>query len=199
MGEVYYVVILPNPANVEFMQARGMPATGSPEFVDWFKTQAKDAYLEYLVLHPGYVVTVVFRDLLIAFGDTAQPYFNTGNLPWRNVLAPIGDALHPETPSPFFLDVILLLGMWSMALKRKIPGAIPWAWLATWLFLIASLNITVVILGDSFGLTRHALLATTAYRLIVWVFLIVLIDLALHTDVEKISGSRLEAAAVEAA
>jgi len=60
------------------------------------------------------------------------------------------------------------------------------------MFLFASLNIVVVILGDAYGLTRHALLATSVFRLFMWFFLIVLIDLALMRPDEESEAPLLQ-------
>ena len=180
MREVYQVVILPSPANVQYMQTHaGMPPTDSPEWVAWFDANAKDAYIKFLLAHPGYVATVYFKDALTAFADNTQPYFNANELPGRDVLLQIGDAFHPESPLPFFMDFVLLLVLWLAVLKRGAAGERPWAWLATWIYLVANINLFIVIFGDSYGLIRHALMAVTAFRLFTWMFTIVLADLAL--------------------
>lgn len=195
MGEVYYVVILPHPARVEFMQERGMPAPGSPGYDEWFKENSKRSYLEFLISHPGFTITLLIRDVLGAFPENMQPYFKAPDLPLRRALIPLGDALHPESSTPLFISMILLAGMWAVALKQKIGAGRPWLWLATWMFLFASMNISVVILGDAAGLTRHALLATSIYRLCMWIFPLILIDLLLSHEPDR---ADLRAASPEA-
>ena len=184
LNEVYQVVVLPNPAVSSFMHSLGMPDPNSPQYATWFAKNAKSAYLKFLIAHPGYITTIYYRDTLKAFADGMQPYFNTPEAPIRISLIPTGMAFHPDNPSPVFLDLILLAGLWILALKKRLPQAGPWVWLATWVFLFASMNMFVVIFGDSYGLTRHALLATTVFRLFTWVFTITIIDLALLPNKE---------------
>jgi hypothetical protein len=178
-------IILGHPAVVEFMQARGMPEPSTPAYEAWFDENARSMYLTFLIHHPGYVTGLIARDALLAFSESSQPYFNARDQPRRTGLNRFSEVIHPENPAPLFLDGILLAGVWAVALKRKDAASLSWAWVGTWMMLIASVNLSVVILADAYGLTRHALMATTVFRLFMWLYAFVLIDLSLLPEKES--------------
>ena len=181
---IYQVSIISSPERYEYMKAEGMPEPDlkSPEFNDWFVKNAKNAYLKYMITHPGIVARVYLRDSLSAFSENLQPYFSAEDIASRSSLVRLGNALHPANSSPIIMDAILLFGIWMIAIKKAPTSGLPWAWLATWVFLSASLNMFITIFGDTYGLTRHALTATLIFRLFMWLFAIVLIDLSLAPE-----------------
>ena len=179
LWHVYEVSILPSPARAEFMKAQGMPDRPSAKFSRWFRQHAQEAYVKFLLTHPGYVLTNYTRDSLAAFASGVQPYFTAPELPLRQALIPFGQVLHPSDPSPMLMDTLLLAGVWAIALKRRPDSGLAWAWLASWLYLAAHAGMFITVFGDAYALTRHALMATTMFRLFMWMFAIVVIELAL--------------------
>lgn len=193
MVNVYKSDILSDPAHIEFMRAHGMPDPGSPEYGNWFATSSKNSYLRFLLFNPGYVAINYFEDVPYAFSENAQTYFNTQpQFLLRKALIPAGNILHPENSAPMFVDILLLLGIFAVLLKNNTPENRVWGWMAVWIFLFAGTNMFVNIFGDVFALPRHALLATTAFRLFMWVFIFVFIDLVIFSrekDTSKIGNS----------
>ena len=178
LTNVYKSDILSDPERVEFMRAYGMPLPESPVYASWFLASAQNAYFKYLLFHPGYVITNYFEDAPYAFFENVQTYFNTKpQFLLRKALLPIGDILHPENSIPILVDFLILMGILGLLFLFGIPEDMAWGWLATWMFLFANTNMFVNIFGDVNALPRHALIATTLFRLFMWVFPIVLIDL----------------------
>jgi hypothetical protein len=190
LQHVYEVNILSLPAASNYMKAQGMPDPASAEFSSWFEEHGKDAYLALLVSHPGYVITHYFKDIPMALSENLQVYFTTPDLPWRKSFIPFGNLLHLTNSASILMDAILLGGIWMIALKRNPKASQPWAWLATWVFLSAHLNLFISIFGDTYALPRHALMAATMFRLFMWLFVIVEIDLALLPE-QKIQPTPL--------
>ncbi|MBK8619660.1 MAG: hypothetical protein IPN96_21755 [Anaerolineales bacterium] len=179
LEHVYTANILTNPAYVASMQEYGMPDHESPEYEQWFISNAKDAYLKFLLTHPGYTVTAYFKDIPYAFSENAQSYFNTQpQYQLRKALIPVGDILHPEHWVAMYADILILLGILAIALKNSSTENKTWAWISTWMFLSASANMFINIFGDVYALPRHALVATMIFRLFMWIFIIVIVDMA---------------------
>lgn len=168
--------IVPSKGNMQFFTERGMPKLDSPEYSEWFNEHAQTTYMQFLIAHPIYTTHKYFRDQDIAFGENMQPHFKANELGSRIVSILIGNYLHPESGAVFFIALILLLILWLQFLFQKNQDALPWIWLGTWTFLIATTTMFFSIFGDSWGLVRHALSSTTTYRLLMWMLLIVLID-----------------------
>ncbi|MCE9647095.1 MAG: hypothetical protein K8S20_13925 [Chloroflexi bacterium] len=177
MMNVYKSDLLPDPARVKLMQSNGMPDPKSPAFDDWFPANAKTAYIKFLVFHPGYILTNYLQDTPYAFSENTQAYFNTrppSSL--RKSLMSTGNLLHLENPIPMLASCLLLLGILFMAYKDRSTESIVWSWLAGWMFLSACVNMFVNIFGDVLALPRHALVATTLFRLFMWIIPLVLAD-----------------------
>lgn len=174
--------ILSDPAHVEFMQANGMPDPESTEYEQWFTTSAKNSYMRFLIFHPVYTVTNYFEDIPYAFSENIQPYFNTQpRFVLRKSLIPVGNTLHPKSSIPMAVDFLLLLVILAIVFKTKTSESKVWGWLAMWMFLSAGSNMFINIFGDVFALPRHALIATTTFRLFMWLFVIVLTDLSISS------------------
>ena len=54
----------------------------------------------------------------------------------------------------------------------------------TWLFFSASLTIAVGFFADSVGVTRHTMFAVEMFRLMFWLFLLILLDQANREETE---------------
>lgn len=172
--------IFPNPARVAFFQEFGMPEFGTLEFEKWVQEDGSSAMIRFMLTHPGYPATKILKDFEPAFHEIKQTYFTARNLnPSREILFSIGNALHPETTTPFLMSIILLTSVLLLAAK-DLGNSRFWASLGLWLFFSSSLTLIPTILGDTWALNRHALYSTTIFRLITWTFPIIITDIALN-------------------
>lgn len=182
ISNVYVNDILSSPNRVAIFQEMGMPSPDSPEYGPWFAEKSTSTLARFMLTHPGYPLTKIIRDFPFAFVEIKQTYFKTPELgASRDVLMGIGDALHPENTTPFVMSLILLIGLGWLAFKNTSLSR-PWTWLALWLFLSATAAIITTILGDTWGLNRHALFSTSTYRMFMWLFTIVIMDIALDRE-----------------
>ncbi len=130
----------------------------------------------------------------MSFTEIKQTYFKVpGYNQTRELLMTLGDALHPENITPFLLDLLLLFGLILIAAKNVNDTSRPWAWLGVWLFLTASITLIPTILGDTWALNRHALFSTMIYRLFMWVFTIIIMDIAIEQNVQANTQIALKA------
>jgi len=170
--------ILPFPANVRYFSERGMPEYGTPEYSQWFNERARSTYLQFLLVHPAYTTFKFFRDVDVAFAINLQPYFKASELPARPLLIMAGNYLHSKSGTVFFIIIFLLLILWSFVLFQNKRNVIPWAWIITWAFLTATATIFFTIFGDTYGLVRHTLSSTMTFRLLMWMLLLIIADIA---------------------
>jgi hypothetical protein len=194
---IYKDDLLRSEASVRTLQELGMPTPYSPEYNQWFKENASTALLKFMLIHPGYPLQKISKDFPLAFTEIKQTYFNAPEqYRSREPLMHVGDALHPENTTPFLVDVLLLIGLVILAAGNGNPSSRPWLWLAFWLFMAATLTLIPTILGDTWALNRHALFSTTIYRLFMWMFIIILMDLAVEPPSQPLnppSPGRIEA------
>lgn len=181
---IYNDDLLPHQSRVSTLMGYGMPTPGSPEYKEWFKDHASTTLVKFIATHPGYVAEKLLRDFPMAFDEIKQTYFKAPELnPSREQLMHLGDALHPENTTPFLITSLLLIGILYIA--RKDQDTRPWAWLGLWLFLAASVTMIPTILGDTWAINRHALFSTMIYRLGVWLFAVIVMDLAIENTAQK--------------
>lgn len=76
------------------------------------------------------------------------------------------------------MSILLLTGILLLAAKDADNSRL-WAWVGLWLFFSSGLTLIPTILGDTWALNRHALYSTTIFRLMAWVFPIIIMDIAL--------------------
>ena len=192
LSHVYNDDFLHNTATVSTLEKLGMPAPDSAEYQDWFQKNSSKTLIKYMLIHPGYPIGKTLKDFPQAFTEIKQTYFKMPYAQSRELSMELGNALHPENTTPFLLDLFLLLGFILLAVKNTNERSRPWAWIGIWLMLTASITIVPTILGDTWALNRHALFSTVIYRLFMWVFSIVIIDIALgqNTPTEKLSISQ---------
>ena len=176
MTNVFHDLILPHPARVDFMKQLGMPDPSSAAYSTWFSKSAPRAYARFLLFHPGYTLTSFTAELGGIFSENSQPYFFSEQTPARKALAAANDILHPSTHLIFILDVLLIAGLIFAVFRRKNKGFAIWVWFGTWLFLSALLTMAVGFFADSIGVTRHTMFAVEMFRLLMWIFLIILFD-----------------------
>ncbi|MEI2803354.1 MAG: hypothetical protein V9E84_06565 [Trichococcus flocculiformis] len=187
LTNVFAEFILPYPARAEFMMGLGMPDPISAKYPAWFKENAPQAYARFLIAHPGYALTSFTSNLGGIFSENSQPYFFSEQTPARIALTAANDILHPNTHLVFVLDILLIAGLIFSALTRKSDFS-AWAWISVWLFSSASVMIVINFFANSIGVTRHTMLAVEMFRLMLWIFLILLFDQAGRKDQEFISA-----------
>ena len=181
MTNIYNDDLLRSPASVSTLkELGGMPPPDSTEYPAWFQKNSAKTLIKFMLIHPGYPIFKIIKDFPQSFTEIKQTYFK---VPWqgpfRDNLMTIGDAIHPENTTPFLMDTILLFGIVYLAIKNK-NNSQPWAWVGVWLFLTAGITLIASILGDTWALNRHALFSTTIYRLFMWVFPIIIMDIAIE-------------------
>ena len=184
LRNLYKDDIFVHESRVAIFQEMGMPADDlyDPEFEPWLAEHGAQTVFRFMLAYPGYPLEKLVNDFPSGFQEIKQTYFNApeiGDL--RQTLMDIGDTLHPETPTPFLLSGILLIGLLLLAMNN-VSTSRPWAWLGLWLFLTATLTLIPTILGDTWALNRHALFSSMIYRLFMWLFAIVIMDIALDQD-----------------
>ena len=187
---IYKDDIFPNPGVVTVFQGMGMPVDSfyAPEFEPWLQTDGASTLFRFMLAHPGYVATKLWNDFPDSFSEIKQTYFTARDLnPARDILFEIGNALHPENTTPFLASSLPLLGILFLALKN-IGNSRPWAWLGLWLFFTAALTLIPTILGDTWALNRHALYSSTIFRLTMWLFPIIIMDIALNGEPAKLES-----------
>lgn len=190
LDNVFTEYILPYPARVDFMENLGMPDPASDAYLEWFNENAPRAYARFLLFHPGFTFLSFSSNLGGIFSENIQPYFYSEQTPIRKTLIAANDFLHPNTQLVFFLDVLLIAGLIISVFRRSNQNLTVWVWLGTWLFISASAMLVINYFADSIGITRHTLFSVELFRLMLWVFLIVIFDQSNRKD-EEILVSRV--------
>lgn len=186
IANIYKDDLLPNPARVATLQNLGMPAPNSAGYQAWFEENSAKTLIKFMLIHPGYPAAKIMKDFPSAFTEIKQTYFKAPEQAQaRKLLMALGDTLHPENTTPFLLDLFLLFGLILLALKNTNDTSRPWAWLGMWLFLTASITLIPTILGDTWALNRHALFSTMIYRMFMWVFSIIIMDIAIEQGAQN--------------
>jgi hypothetical protein len=187
MANVFTDLILPHPARVEFMQNLGMPDPASTDYSAWFNRNAPRAYGRFLLFHPGFALTSLVSNLGGIFYENIQPYFFSEQTPARKMLILANDIFHPGTHLVLILDILLMAGLIFSVFRRKNKNLTVWVWLGTWLFFSAMLTLAVGFFADSVGITRHTMFAIEMFRLMMWLFLLILLDQANRTTKEVLA------------
>ena len=182
--------ILPYPARVSFMENLGMPDPASTTYAEWFNENAPRAYARFLLFHPGFTLTSISSNLGGIFSENIQPYFFSEQTSIRKTLIAVNDILHPNTHLVFILDILLITGLIFSAFRGKNRNSTIWAWLGAWLFISASVMLVINFFADSIGITRHTLFSVELFRLMLWLFLIILFDQANRKDEELLTSSQ---------
>lgn len=177
---IYKDDIFASPSRTGFFKNLNMPDPASSEYEAWLAEEGSLALMRFMLTHPGYPILKIARDFPHSFEEIKQTYFTARELePLRGIALEIGNALHPENTTPFLLSILLLAGVLMLSVKFT-DDSRPWAWLGLWLFFSSSLTLVPTILGDTLAINRHALYSTMIFRLMIWVFPIVLMDIALQ-------------------
>lgn len=184
ISNIYKDDIFPSPGLVAVFEQMGMPPVSfhSREFKLWLETDGASTLFRFMLTHPGYVAQKLARDFPPSFNEIQQTYFTARDLnPARDILFGIGDALHPENTTPFLASILGMVGLLLLA-GKNIDDSRVWAWLGLWLVFSAALTLIPTILGDTWALNRHALYSTMIFRLTMWVFPVVIADIALRRE-----------------
>ncbi|MBN8657028.1 MAG: hypothetical protein J0M11_14925 [Anaerolineae bacterium] len=184
---IYIGDIFPHPARVDFMQTElGMPTPETPEFHTWFEEHGVTGATRFIFAHPGYALEKLIRDFPNAFKQGTQSYFVMPEIKvLRTRLIALGESLHTETSTPFLIGIVLLSGILFAGFTNHTNTSQPWAWIGLYLFLTASIAIVPTILGDTWALHRHTIFSIAMYRLGMWVFALILMDIALTKNVTQ--------------
>ncbi len=181
LTNVFAEFIMPFPARVDFMKGLGMPEQISASYPKWFLENAPRAYARFLIAHPGYAFTSFSSNLGGIFSENIQPYFFSEETTARKMLIAMNDVLHPNTYLVLILDGLLIAGLLVSAFGRKNRDFTAWIWVCVWLFTSASVMLVVNFFADAIGVTRHTMLAVELFRLMLWLFLILLFERANQT------------------
>jgi hypothetical protein len=185
--------VFPYPARLEFLKSKGMPVSDDllalgnsrgnergfyelEEFIDWARKDGFSAYTRLMISEPRWVFGSLLYNAEYLFSDTVQPYFHetAENTPLR--MLPIGNLLHPKTSMLLLLNGILLAIIAIQNQERIILGKV---WFFAWMYGGALIMLFVGLHGDALGLIRHVLVATVAFRLMVWLLVFTIFDLTL--------------------
>ncbi len=178
---IYNDDLLVSPARVATLTELGMPDPASAEYREWFQEKSTTTLIKFMLIHPGYPVTKIINDFPMAFTEIEQTYFVIRErASIRKFSMTIGNTLHPENTTPFLLNIFLLFGVFLLAVKNSSETSRPWAWICVWLFLTATTALIPTILGDTWALNRHALFSTMIYRMCMWLFPFIVMDMALE-------------------
>jgi hypothetical protein len=182
LTNVFNDLLLPYPARVEFLQGMGMPDPNSVTYSEWFVEQAPRVYARFLLSHIGYTLSAFTKEISGIFAENTQPYFYTDETFARVVLTTANDILHPKTHLIFVLNILLVAGMSFAAFRRRNQRFLRWFWIGMWLFVSALLTMGVGFFADSIGVTRHTMFAVEMFRLMTWLFILILLDHANRAD-----------------
>ncbi len=184
LRNVFTDLIIPYPARLAFMEKYGMPAPESPEYSIWFLENAQYAYGQFLLFHPGYTLTSFTASLDGIFSENIQPYFYSEQTPLRNALIAVNDFMHPKTLFILFIDILIAVGFLFSIQRTKNRNLTVWYWIGIWLFLSALMTLAVGFFADSIGVARHTMFAIEVFRLLLWLFIIILLDQVNHINTE---------------
>jgi hypothetical protein len=181
LSHAYQDFIFPYESRITyFKETLGMPDPGAPEYAVWFHQNAPQAYLRFMMISPGYIITELLMKMEEFFSENIQPYYHkAAKDPLRMRAIALGDALHPRSSAVFYLDMVLLAGLLLHAVRSRSPRPLAWLWLATWYFASASLVLFMSYFFDTWGVIRHVVYSIQMYRLFMWIFILVLLDLLL--------------------
>ncbi len=171
--------VLPYPERVKFFKNFDIPERTSPNYQEWADANATKAYGLFLLSHPGFIVTTLWKYIDQFTSDFVQPYFFAPEVKYRETLLILGEVSHPETSAVYLIDIFLLLAMLTQGYKLRTQNLTAWAWLAAWVFSIAAATLFLSFFGDISGTRRHIMPSVEIFRLFLWIFLMPFLDLFL--------------------
>ena len=168
--------IFPYQQRVDYMKRFGMPVRESSEFESWFDTNATKTYGQFLITHPGFVVTTLWNNIFYFESDFEQPYYRTEKIYGRDVLLTVGRFIHPETVAIYLIDLLLIGSFVIKAINDQKPKMFVWAWLSAWFFFCSLITLLPTFFGDTVGTRRHIFPSVEMFRLFMWIFLLPHLD-----------------------
>lgn len=179
LSGAYGDYVLSDPARVRELQQRGMPDPSSPAFTAWFEQHAAANYALLLLSHPRFVAATVFNNLNHLFSDNNQPYFKTPDLPLRNLALEAGDWVHARSSAVILVGVVGTVGLAIAGLRQRSSNLLGLAWFLGWLLIAGVVTMTLTFFADPAGVERHVLFSLMLLRLLMWLGLLVMVDLAI--------------------
>jgi hypothetical protein len=171
--------IWPYPQRVEYFKNFGMPEHTSPNYQKWADANATKAYGLFLISHPGFVTTHLWKYIDLLSSDFVQPYFFAPEVKHRDTLLTLGEMFHPQTSAIYLISLLLLLTLIVHSIQLRTPALFAWTWLAIWFFTIAAATLLLSFFGDTSGARRHIMPSVEMFRLFFWVFIMPFLDLSL--------------------
>jgi hypothetical protein len=181
--------ITPFPSRVELLQRQGMPSPQSPAYEAWFEHRAPMTYLLFLGSHPGFVATTLLGRIDALFSENNQPYFKSPDLPLRETALIVGDLVHPKSPSTLLIDILLVLAICVSALTSRNQWYSHLAVVLVWLLASAVCTLIVTFFADPTAVERHVVFSLLLFRLVSWLSMLIIIDVALSKDSRGISAA----------
>lgn len=172
--------IWPHPQRVEYFKTFGMPGRTTPNYQEWADINATKAYGLFLISHPGFIVTELWKYMDLLSSDFIQPYFVTPDVKHRDTLLTLGRVLHPQTPVIYLVSMFFLLALIVHTSQLRTPALCAWTWLSVWFFAIAAVTLLLSYFGDTSGTRRHIMPSVEMFRLFFWVFMMPFLDLSLN-------------------
>jgi len=168
--------IWPHPVRVEFFKEYGMPERDAPNYKEWADKNAFKAYGAFLATHPGFIITTIWEYKDYFRSDFVQAYYPADEVQNREILLLIGGIFHIENFAIYLIDLLLLFTLIIGAFQYRTTDRAVWAWLALWVFGVATVTLLLSFLGDIYGTRRHVMPSVEWFRLFFWVFLMPILD-----------------------
>jgi hypothetical protein len=188
LTNAFSAYVLPFPERVRAIQRSGMPEPGSEAYEAWFARRAPGAYAFFLATHPGFVLTTLVEHMNTFFLENSQPYFKKPDLPLRDSAYAVGDLVHSKSVAVLTLDSILVSALLMAAARQRPSPRLPMALLLAGLFASALLSLVLAFFADAVGIERHVMLSVVLLRLLTWLGLALIVDMALGTGRPPAAG-----------
>lgn len=177
--DIFYDWIRGYPARFKFFTDHGMPEDWTRE---WVKESGSKTYLLFLLNHPGFMITEFMGRLSDAFSENVQPFYFVYQTLERKMALSIGDIFHPLSSTAFGLPIVSGLLVMTATIKTFISENRPWFWFILWSMAMIYGLYVATFFADSAGLIRHTLGSVAFMRLYVWLFPIILAEIATNRN-----------------
>ena len=181
--------IWPEDSGRAYFLESGMPRAQpwSLAYEMWVAKNGYGVYERFLLTHPTFVVGKLYSDLDFLFAYDLQPYYLAADVAGRANLIPLGLLLHSRSSTTVLIGFIFLAGILMNVVNNRMDQALhAWLWIGIWLYASAALTFFVSYFSDTGGLSRHMLLSITMFRLFMWLYLLITMDLILTKKVTPV-------------
>lgn len=184
------VQILPYNDRVEKFESYGMPVDEEilsyeyqllePSFLkhelfsNWFLNNGLNAYKRFLISTPIHTISLPIVMLTEVFTVDSQPYFVNRSVP--DLMVKFGEILNQTTPNILYLEIALLMILLFYVLREPSLDSISMLWILSLFFFNTALMYVVTIHGDSASPARHSSGSIIAWRLFLWMMIIIVCD-----------------------